>query len=106
MSFSPSIGTPDKWSSAPPLPGPRSSLAVAVYKGLIIVLGGETDVGSLTDNEAFDVKANRWVKLAPLPSPRRGIAGAAIGDSAYFVGGAQGTGGNGTSDQLFVFTLP
>jgi len=52
------------------------------------------------------VKGNRWVKLAPLPSPRHGIAGAAVGTSAYFVGGAQGTGGNGTSDQLFAFTLP
>jgi hypothetical protein len=96
----------DTWSAAPPLPGPRSSLAAGVYKGMILVLGGETDVGSLTDHEGFDVKSNRWTKLAPLPLPRHGIAGAAIGGSAYFVGGAQGTGGNGTSDQLFAFTLP
>src|SRR5215813_6986771 len=96
----------DQWSSAPPLPAPRSSLAVAVYNGMIIVIGGETDVASLTDNDGFDVKANRWVKLASLPLARHGIAGAAIGSSAYFAGGAQGVGGNGTSDQLFVFTLP
>jgi N-acetylneuraminic acid mutarotase len=96
----------DKWSSAPPLPRPRSSLAVTVYKGMILVVGGETTDSSLTDNEGFDVKANRWVKLAPLPSPRHGIAGAAIGDHVYFAGGAQGVGARGTSDQLFVFTMP
>ena len=58
------------------------------------------------DNDGFDVKANRWVKLAPLPSPRHGIAGAAAGGSAYVVGGAEGVGGNGTSDKVFAFTLP
>ena len=47
----------------------------------------------------------RWVKLAPLPSPRHGIAGAVIGDVAYFAGGAQGVGANGTSDQIFAFAL-
>jgi N-acetylneuraminic acid mutarotase len=94
------------WSNAAPLPAPRSSLATAFYKGLILVIGGETDTKSLDDNEGFDVKAGRWIKLAPLPSPRHGIAGAAIGDVAYFAGGAQGSGGNGTSDQLFAFRLP
>ena len=88
------------------LPGPRSSLAVAFYNGLILVVGGETDVASLAENEGYDVKAGRWEKLAPLPLPRHGIAGAAIGAAAYFVGGAQGNGGNGTSDKLFAFQLP
>jgi N-acetylneuraminic acid mutarotase len=96
----------DKWASAPPLPVARSSLAVALYKGLILVIGGETTVESLADNDGFDMKENRWVKLAPLPSPRHGIAGAAIGDAAYFAGGAQGVGGNGPSDQIFAFKLP
>jgi N-acetylneuraminic acid mutarotase len=96
----------DRWSAAPPLPGPRSSLAVAVYKGMILVLGGETTAGSLTDHDGFDVKQNRWAKLAPLPSPRHGIAGAVVGNVAVFAGGAEGVGGNGTSDQLFSFMLP
>lgn len=94
------------WSTAAPLPMPRSSLAVAFYKGLILVIGGETDKSSLADNDGYDVKADRWASLAPLPSPRHGIAGAAIGDFAYFAGGAQGVGANGTSDQLFAFRLP
>ena len=73
--------------------------------GLILVIGGETTVASLVDNEGFDVKENRWVKLAPLPAPRHGIAGAVIGDVAYFAGGAQGVGASGTSDQIFAFAL-
>jgi N-acetylneuraminic acid mutarotase len=94
------------WSTAAPLPAPRSSLAVALYKGLILVVGGETDTKSLTDNDGYDVKVDRWVKLAPLPMPRHGIAAATVGNLAYFAGGAQGVGGNGTSDQLFAFSMP
>jgi hypothetical protein len=96
----------DRWGSMPAIPSLRSSLAVTLYMGMILVVGGETTSGSLTDNEGFDLKQNRWVKLAPLPLPRHGIAGATVGEVAYFVGGAQGVGGNGTSDQLFAFTLP
>jgi N-acetylneuraminic acid mutarotase len=94
------------WSTAAPLPAPRSSLAVAVYKGMILVVGGETDTKSLADNDGYDVKADRWIKLAPLPSPRHGIAAATVGNLAYFAGGAQGVGGNLTSDQLFAFSMP
>jgi N-acetylneuraminic acid mutarotase len=94
------------WSTAAPLPAPRSSLAVTFYKGFILVVGGETDTKSLTDNDGYDVKADRWMKLAPLPVPRHGIAAATVGEFAYFAGGAQGVGGNGTSDQLFAFSMP
>jgi N-acetylneuraminic acid mutarotase len=96
----------NSWSTAAPLPAPRSSLAVAFNQGHILVVGGETDTHSLTDNDGFDIKAGRWVKLAPLPSPRHGIAAATVGNLAYFAGGAQGNGGNGTSDQLFAFSMP
>jgi N-acetylneuraminic acid mutarotase len=94
------------WTSAPALPTRRSSLAVAYYKGMILVLGGETTTASQIENEGFDVKAGKWAKLAPLPSPRHGIAGTAVGNVAYFAGGAEGVGGNGVSDKLFIFTLP
>lgn len=96
----------NSWTIAAPMSTPRSSLAATLYKGLILVVGGETATGSLSDNEGYDVKTGRWVKLAPLPSARHGIAGAAIGNFAYFAGGAQGFGSNGTSDQLFAFSLP
>jgi hypothetical protein len=96
----------NSWHAAAPLPAPRSSLATALYKGMILVVGGETSTGSLTDNDGYDLKTDRWVKLAPLPSPRHGIAAGAVGNFAYFVGGAQGNGGNGTSDQLFAFGMP
>jgi N-acetylneuraminic acid mutarotase len=96
----------NSWSMAAPLPAPRSSLAAVLYKGLILVVGGETATNSLTDNDGYDVKADRWVKLAPLLSPRHGIAAATVGNFAYFAGGAQGNGGNGTSDQLFAFSMP
>jgi N-acetylneuraminic acid mutarotase len=96
----------NSWTTAAPLPAPRSSLAVAFYKGLIVVVGGETDTSSLTDNDGYDVKTDRWVKLAPLPLPRHGIAAATVGNFVYFAGGAQGVGGNGTSDQVFAFSMP
>ena len=96
----------NSWSMAAPLPAARSSLATTFYRGLILVVGGETDTYSLTDNDGYDVKADRWLKLAPLPSPRHGNAAATVGNFAYFAGGAEGSGVTRTSDQLFAFSLP
>ena len=88
------------------LGAPRGGGAGTLFQGMIVFLGGEDDNRTYDENEGFDLKSNRWVKLAPLPSPRHGIAAATVGTFAYFAGGAQGVGGNGTSDQVFAFSMP
>src|SRR6185295_16999147 len=94
------------WSAGSALPTPRSAMAAELYRGLIVVVGGETRAKTFTENEAYDVKNGRWVTLAPLREGRHGHGVALLGDSLYFVGGALGPGGRDVTDQLIMFTLP
>jgi N-acetylneuraminic acid mutarotase len=97
----------DKWTSAAPLPTPRSGLAGAYYHGMILVLGGELPPDhTFPENEGFDPKTDRWTALAPMPHGRHGFGGGTIGDNAYFVGGSLEPGGGGITDQLIMFHLP
>ena len=96
----------DTWTSAAPLPTPRSGLASAYYRGLILVLGGELKPDTFAENEAYDPKSDHWTTLAPLPHGRHGFGGAVVGDDAYFVGGSLGPGDGQTTDQLLDFHLP
>ena len=97
----------DKWTSAAPLPTPRSGLAGAYYHGLILLLGGELPPDhTFAENEGYDLKTDRWTTLAPMPHGRHGFGGDTIGDNAYFVGGNLGPGGGETTDQLIMFHLP
>jgi len=98
--------TTKSWTSAPPLPTARGGVSGAVYKGLILVLGGEDEKRAYVENEAYDVKTGRWSKLAPLPSARHGHGVAAVGQAVYVMAGASERGGGGVNDKLFVFTLP
>ena len=99
--------TTNSWSSAAPLPTPRSGVAAALYKGMILVLGGELPPDhTFPENEAYDVLRDRWVALAPMPAGRHGFGGAVIGSSAYFVGGSLTPGGRGITDQLIMFSMP
>jgi len=97
----------NSWRSAAPLLTPRSSGAAAFYHGLILYAGGECKDGqTFSENEAYDSKTNRWVALAPLPPGRHAFGAAALGDYAYFTGGALGCGGGSVSDELLAFKLP
>ncbi|MGA7489256.1 MAG: kelch repeat-containing protein [Xanthobacteraceae bacterium] len=97
----------DTWTSAAPLPTPRSGVAAVFYDGMILVLGGELPPNhTFPENEAYEAKTDRWVSLAPMPAGRHGFGGAVIGSIAYFVGGSLTPGGNGITDQLIAFSLP
>lgn len=97
----------NSWESAAPLLTSRSSGAAAYYHGLIVYAGGECKDGkTFSENEAYDSKTNRWLTLARLPSGRHAFGAAAVGQYAYFTGGALGCGGGSLSDELLVFKLP
>jgi N-acetylneuraminic acid mutarotase len=96
----------DRWTTATPLPTPRSGVAAALYKDMILVLGGELPPShTFPETEGYDPKADRWVTLAPMPAGRHGFGGAVIGPNAYFVGGSLTPGGGGITDQLIMFSL-
>jgi len=97
----------NSWQSAAPLPTARSAGAATYYHGLILYAGGECRKGkTFFENEAYDPKTNRWLTLAPLPMGRHAFGAAAVGQFAYFVGGALGCGGGSPSDELLAFGLP
>jgi N-acetylneuraminic acid mutarotase len=93
------------WTTAAPLPTPRSGVAAVVYRGLILVDGGECNNGKpFAENEAFDVKTGRWSTLAPMPSGRHGIQAATDGTAVYVPGGAPAC-ATASSDTLLTFAL-
>jgi N-acetylneuraminic acid mutarotase len=94
------------WTAAPPVPTARGGVSGTLYKGLILVIGGEDEERTYVENEAYDVTTGRWSKLAPMPAGRHGHGVAAVGPSAYVVGGALKRGAGDTTDQLLAFTLP
>jgi len=94
-------------STATPLPTPRSGVAATLYKGMLLVLGGELPPNhTFPENESYDAASDRWVALAPMPAGRHGFGGAVIGSNAYFVGGSLTPGGGGITDQLIMFSQP
>ena len=96
----------NSWSPAPPLPTARSGLAYALYRGMIVVLGGELPPDTFAENEAFDPKSMRWRTLAAMPAGRHGTSAAVIGKNIYVAAGSLKPGSGGVTDQLIVFTMP
>jgi N-acetylneuraminic acid mutarotase len=96
----------NSWSTAATMPTARSATAAAVVKGMIVVAGGECDHGhTFTQAEAYDSKSDRWTTLTPIVG-RHGFGAAAIGATAYFVGGNKGCGGGDTTDDVLALKLP
>jgi N-acetylneuraminic acid mutarotase len=96
----------NSWTTAAPLPTPRSGLAGAYYHGLILVLGGELPPNdTFAENEGYDPKTDHWTTLTPMPHGRHGFGGGVIGDAAYFAGGSLTPGGKGATDQLIRFQM-
>ena len=97
----------DSWTSAPPLPTPRGGGGNGtLYRGLILVAGGEDDKRTFSENEGFDLKQQRWIKLAPMPAGLHGEGAASVGDTAYFAAGSRTMGGRGTTNEFLAFRLP
>jgi N-acetylneuraminic acid mutarotase len=93
------------FSSGPLMPTPRGGGSGTFYRGLIVYLGGEDDVRTYKENEAFDVSSGRWVALAPMPEGRHGLGVSAIGDTLYVAGGGKGRGNRGVTTELLAFTM-
>lgn len=106
----------DRWAVAPAVPTPRSGVAGALYKGKILVLGGELWISTggtsmqpyycFVDNEGYDLARAAWETYRPLPQGRHAFAAGAIGDTCYLAGGSIRPGSAGTMDELLAFTLP
>jgi N-acetylneuraminic acid mutarotase len=100
----------DKWTIAAPLPTKRSSGAAVLYHGLILYHGGECKNpmtrATFDEFEAYDPRTDSWKTLAKAPTGLHAHAAAAIGNTAYFIGGSSGCGGDGPSKAVYAFRLP
>jgi hypothetical protein len=88
---------PGTWSFRAPLPTPRSGVSAVLYRGRIVVFGGEATGRVFGTNESYDPKADRWEALAPMAVPRHGLHGAGfalIGDMIHVPGGGPVPGGS------------
>jgi len=98
-------GAGSPWTSAAPLPTPRSGISAVLYRGVILIAGGECNSGKLfTEHEGFNVKTGRWSRFTPMSSPRHGIQAATDGRTVFVPGGAPAC-GTGASDTLQKFSF-
>ena len=101
----------DKWTSAAPLPAPRSEGAVAYYRGLILYFGGDCNDpkagGAFDDLQAYDPTTDSWKPLAKAPIGLHGQGAAVVGDAVYFIGGGMSCAAAPTiSKSVLAFRLP
>ena len=98
------------WSTLPAssnLPTLRAGANVIAYKGLIIVIGGESDtqVPAHADTEALNIRTLTWTKLPDLHQGRHGTGSVRIKNKIYIIGGVGNRGGSPESGngEILVF---
>ncbi|MFQ5828826.1 MAG: hypothetical protein ACE5JD_06680 [Candidatus Methylomirabilia bacterium] len=86
-----------QWTTAAPMPGARTEVAVAEIAGKVYVVGGRIDgsfARNLRVNEEYDPETDRWWKRAPMPTARHGLGAVAIGGRIFVVSGGPRPGGS------------
>jgi non-specific serine/threonine protein kinase len=81
----------DRWAPGPDLPIPLHHLALAVFRGELVVAGGFQGGGSGLYSRPSDrvlaLRNGAWVDLPRLRRPRGAAAAAVVGDTLYVMGG-------------------
>lgn len=91
----------NKWRDLRPMKKARAKHAVAVYKGRLVVAGGETAGGKITRScEAYDAERDEWSDFARLPAHRCWMACAVFRGELYASGGSCGGRGH---DDLWIY---
>lgn len=90
------------WVDGPEMLEPRSGFAATVWRGAVVVGGGE-DLGDLRTLTSVEVLTSTdWVSDAPLPVPLHGFAFVTVDDDLYSVGGSRRAGFVSNSGEMFV----
>jgi N-acetylneuraminic acid mutarotase len=74
------------WTVRSSMSQPRSFAAVAVLKGLVYVMGGESHPACHTSAEVYDPIEDKWSPVTDMNTPRSG-AGAAVLDGMIYIAG-------------------
>ena len=75
------------WQPLAPVPTVRSGTGIAVLRGTIVSIGGETADGIVKDVYGYDVARGAWTRLPDLPTPRHGLGVVTLGGRVWAVGG-------------------
>ncbi len=78
------------WKLVGHLPHPTAYAAFQLYGDKLIVVGGQSAAGDLSDSYMIQLSDSLGVEITPLPSlpePRSGMASARIEDVLYLIGG-------------------
>jgi N-acetylneuraminic acid mutarotase len=82
------VTTESFWTTAAPLPTPRTEVATTILENKIYVIGGFDEFGQVTDTvEVYSVANDSWTEAAPLPEPLHHTAAASYEGKIYVVGG-------------------
>jgi N-acetylneuraminic acid mutarotase len=89
----------DLWTPRDKMPTRRSAIGSGVYKGRIIVVGGEFQdrfqFSAYRAVEAYDAATNQWSILPSMRYPRHGLAVGVVGNRLYAVSGDAQSAGSG-----------
>lgn len=81
----------DIWVPGADKPTPVANIGAAVLEGHIVVPGGYTTDGEVTDVlETYDPQTDEWSSAAPLPSPRCAYGLVTYEGALYLIGGWDG----------------
>lgn len=72
-----------EWSTQAPVPTLRGSVAAAMWKDRLVVLGGQNATQTFDAVEAFDLANDTWVALPPLAQARHGFGAVVLEDVLY-----------------------
>jgi len=79
--------TQQKWEPLASMNEPRGSMAVAIFDGKIIVIGGKSDSGVVSSVEMYDPSSNIWSALDEKPTAVYDVSATLIGEKIYVPGG-------------------
>jgi serine protease AprX len=85
------IGT-NTWTTGAPMPAALGGMAAALWKGIVYVAGGSSDLGGSVVNTlyAYNTVADSWATLEPMPQGSWISAYGAINGKVYVAGGSDG----------------
>jgi len=90
-----------KWETLASLNTPRSSMAVAIFEGKIIIIAGHSDSEVLSSVEMFDPTTNAWSALSEKPTAVYDASAVVIGEKIYVPGGVTQDGSPTTVVEVF-----
>ncbi|HEU4733896.1 MAG TPA: kelch repeat-containing protein [Kofleriaceae bacterium] len=76
------------WRTGADIPRPREGYGAAAVDGILYYIAGNTELGDVTINQAYDPALDTWSTRAPLPStPRAEMSAVSDGRFLYLIGG-------------------